>query len=271
MQVEATGQQLLEQLLGRWGLLRELGILQGLFLQARPWLDTFAAGLFDRLLGGRALTDLPPYELTTLAQTSLLAACQPGKPVPILMLSVVSIQSHKSCRKPQLLARQLCEHPEVHTRCKCRTDIASPTNMHSMVMKFVIWGLVCLVVSEADIVSLHIDHWMSSCRTSVFLSGSLQWWLRCSSSSWTLDSWPEQANLPRRTSLGRSFQITVRKYPALCLLTSLALDECTLECLLFIGSPKCRRRCKAGSFHATIDVLLPCSPMLSRSQSPPCP
>ena len=82
MQVEATGQQLLEQLLGRWGLLRELGILQGLFLQARPWLDTFAAGLFDRLLGGRALTDLPPYELTTLAQTSLLAACQPGEACP---------------------------------------------------------------------------------------------------------------------------------------------------------------------------------------------
>ncbi|KAK9819014.1 hypothetical protein WJX74_004303 [Apatococcus lobatus] len=81
-QVEATGQQLLEQLLGRWGLRRELGILQGLFLQARPWLDGFAAGLFERLKGGRLLADLAPYELTSLAQASLLASCQPGEACP---------------------------------------------------------------------------------------------------------------------------------------------------------------------------------------------
>lgn len=81
-QVETTGQQLLKQLLGRWGLRRELGILQGLFLQARPWLDSFAAGLFDRLQGGRLLADIPPYELTSLAQASLLASCQPGEACP---------------------------------------------------------------------------------------------------------------------------------------------------------------------------------------------
>lgn len=82
MQVEATGQQLLEQLLGRWGLRRELGILQGLFLLARPWLDAFAAGLFDRLKEGRSLADLPPYELTSMAQASLAASCQPGEACP---------------------------------------------------------------------------------------------------------------------------------------------------------------------------------------------
>lgn len=81
-QVEETGQQLLEQLLGRWGLRRELGILQGLFLQARPWLDTFAAGLFDRLKEGRSSADLPPYELTSMAQASLAASCQPGEACP---------------------------------------------------------------------------------------------------------------------------------------------------------------------------------------------
>ena len=80
--METTGQQLLQHLLGEWGLLRELGILQGLFLSARPWLDVFAAGLFARLAGGRSLADVPSYELTALAHNSLLAACQPGEACP---------------------------------------------------------------------------------------------------------------------------------------------------------------------------------------------
>ena len=82
VQVEASGGQLLQRLLGEWGLLRELGIVQGLFLLARPWLDAFAAGLFERLRGGASLADIPPYELTTMAQASLLASCQPGEACP---------------------------------------------------------------------------------------------------------------------------------------------------------------------------------------------
>ncbi|KAK9804286.1 hypothetical protein WJX72_004797 [[Myrmecia] bisecta] len=82
MQVDRVGERLLNNLLGRWGLMYELSTLRNVFLLACPGLLPFAGALFDRLNHGESLRDISDADLTFMLQQSLPSHTSADDPMP---------------------------------------------------------------------------------------------------------------------------------------------------------------------------------------------
>lgn len=71
MQIDMVGSELLNRLLGQWGLMHQLTILRNVFLLGCPLLVPFASSLFGKLHKGQKLLQMSQFELEIMLQHSL--------------------------------------------------------------------------------------------------------------------------------------------------------------------------------------------------------
>lgn len=80
LQIDVVGSELLNRLLGQWGLMHQLTILRNVFLLGSPLLGPFASSLFDKLHKGQKLLHVTPFELDIMLQHSMSEQVSDDRP-----------------------------------------------------------------------------------------------------------------------------------------------------------------------------------------------